>query len=125
MKLIHAVAVTATFAVLSTAPAFAACTAPDAPKNLPDGNSATLQQMLAGKKSVDDFNGATNTYLDCLKKEHQEALDAAGPTISADDKAKLEKTETDQHNAAVDRLTDVANRFNAQIRAYKQKNAKN
>jgi hypothetical protein len=105
-------------------PAFADCTAPDAPQNLPDGGSATLQQMLAGKKSVDDFNSATNAYLDCLKKEHQAALDAAGPAISADDKAKLEKTETDKHNAAVDRLTTVANRFNEQVRAYKQKSAK-
>jgi hypothetical protein len=122
MKLIH-VAVAATLAVLAVSPAFADCTAPTPPQSLPDGNTATLQQMLAGKKSVDEFNTATNAYLDCLTQAHKDALDAAGPKISSDDKDALEKTETDKHNAAVERLKDVADRFNAQIRIFKQKSA--
>jgi hypothetical protein len=123
MKLIQ-VAAAATLALLAFSSAYADCTAPTPPQTLPDGNTATLQQMLAGKKSVDEFNTATNAYLDCLTQAHKDALDAAGSKISSDDKNSLDKAETDQHNAAVDRLKDVADRFNAQIHIFKQKTAK-
>ena len=121
MKFIYAAAALAVFAV---SPAFADCTAPSPPQSLPDGNSATLQQMLAGKKAVGDYSTATNAYLDCLKNQHQAALAADGPKVSDDEKAKLDRDETEKHNAAVDQLTSVADHFNEQIRAFKQKNAK-
>ena len=120
MKLIYAAAALTTLAV---SPVFADCTAPAPPQNIPDGNSATLQQMLAGKKAVSDYNNATNAYLDCLKSEHQAALAADGPKVSDDEKAKLDKTETDKHNAAVDQLQNVADRFNEQVRLFKAKSA--
>jgi hypothetical protein len=123
MKSIYAAAALAALA-FAASPVFAECTAPTAPQSIPDGNTATLQQMLAGKKAVGDFNTATNAYLDCLKNEHQAALAAAGPKVSDDQKAKLDKNETDKHNAAVDQLQGVADRFNEQIRVYKAKSAK-
>jgi hypothetical protein len=124
MKLIRSVSGLAAVAALAVSPVYAACTAPTPPQSIPDGTTATLQQMLAGKKAVSDFNTATNAYLDCLKNEHEAALAADGPKVSDDEKAKLDKTETDKHNAAVDQLHNVADRFNEQVRAYKTKNAK-
>ena len=123
MKLI-CVSALAAVAAFATSLAFADCTAPSPPQSIPDGNTATLQQMLAGKKAVTDFNNATNAYLDCLKNAHQAALAAAGPKASDDEKAKLDKAETDPHNKAVDQLQSVADRFNEQIRIYKAKNTK-
>lgn len=123
MKLI-CVSALAAVAAFATSLAFADCTAPSAPDSIPDGNSATLQQMLAGKKAVTAFDNATNAYLDCLKSAHQAALAAAGDKVSDDEKAKLDKAETDQHNAAVDKDKSVADRFNEQIRVFKAKNAK-
>jgi len=123
MKSIYAAAALAAFA-FAASPVFAECTAPSPPQSIPDGNTATMQQMLAGKKAVTDFNNATNAYLDCLKSEHQAALAAAGPKVSDDEKAKLDKTETDKHNAAVDKLQGVADRFNEQIRVFKAKSTK-
>lgn len=124
MKLIFAAPALAAVAALAVAPAFADCTAPTPPQNIPDGSKATLPEMLAGKKQVDAFNTATNAYLDCLKTEHQAALAADGPKVSDDEKAKLDKAETDRHNAAVDQLHSVADRFNEQIRVFKAKGAK-
>jgi hypothetical protein len=124
MKWIYAAAALAAFAV---SPVFAACTEPTPPQSLPDGNTATLQQMLAGKKAVNEYNTATNTYLDCLKSEHQAALEADsanGAKVSDTEKAKLDRIETEKHNAAVDRLQKVADQFNGQIRVYKQKSTK-
>ncbi len=120
MKLIYAAAA---LAMLAVSPAFADCAAPTPPQSIPDGSSATLQQMLASKKAVSDFRAATNAYLDCLKSEHQAALAAAGSQVSDDQKAQLDKAETDKHNAAVDKLQTVADRFNEQVRAFKSKSA--
>jgi len=123
MKLI-CVSALAAIAALATPLAFADCTAPTPPQNLPDGNTATLQQMLAGQKAVKVFDAATDAYLDCLKNAHQAALAAAGDKVTDDQKAKLDKAETDQHNAAVDKDKSVATSFNEQIRVFKAKNAK-
>ncbi len=121
MKVFCAVAA---LAAIAASPVYADCTAPQAPQNIPDGNTASLQQMLAGQKVVKAYNDATNAYLDCLSKEHQAALEAAGPKVSDDQKAKLDKAETDKHNAAVDQLTDITGRFNEQVRIFKAKNTK-
>lgn len=124
MKPIHVASALAALAALAVSPVFADCTAPTPPSEIPDGSKATLQEMLATKKQVDAFNSATNAYLDCLKSEHEAALAADGPNPSDDQKAKLDKIETEKHNAAVDRLQSVADRFNEQIRAFKAKGAK-
>ncbi|HLK70341.1 MAG TPA: hypothetical protein VKT19_00175 [Steroidobacteraceae bacterium] len=124
MKLIYAATALAALAAFTASTGFAACTAPTPPQSLPDGKTATLQEMLAGKKSVDAFNVATNAYLDCLKTEHETALAADGPKVSDEEKAKLDKAETSRHNAAVDQLHQVADHFNEQIRVFKSKNAK-
>lgn len=121
MKLICAAAA---FAAIALSPVYADCTLPAAPQDIPDGTTATLQQMLASKKAVSDYNAATNAYLDCIKDEHQAALAAAGPSITDDQKAKLDRMETLKHNAAVDQVTSLAARFNEQVRAFKAKNAK-
>lgn len=121
MKLICAVAA---LAAIAAAPVYADCTAPQAPQNLPDGNTATLQQMVAGQKAVQAYNSATNAYLDCLSNDHKAALQAAGPKATDDQKAKLDQIETQKHNAAVDQLHSVVDQFNEQIRIFKAKGAK-
>jgi predicted dinucleotide-binding enzyme len=121
MKLICAVAALAAVAAL---PVYADCTAPQAPQNLPDGNTATLQQMVAGQKAVQAYNAATNAYLDCLSNDHKAALVAAGPKATDDEKAKLDQAETTKHNAAVDQLKSIVDGFNEQIRIFKAKGSK-
>jgi len=121
MKLICAVAA---LAAIAASPVYADCTPPQAPQNLPDGNTATLQQMVAGQKAVKAYNDATNAYLACLSNDHKAALAAAGPKATDDQKAKLDQIETSKHNAAFDQLNNVVNSFNEQIRIWKAKNSK-
>lgn len=113
----------AALAALLSSPVFAACTEPAAPASIPDGNTATLQDMLATQKVVAAYNSATNDYLDCLKKEHDAAIQAAGPDISAKDRNKIDKDEATRHNAAVDKLNKVAGDFNEQVRLFRAKNS--
>jgi len=110
-------------AVLAVSPAFADCVAPAAPAAIPDGNTATMNDMLAANKAVVDFNSATNTYLACVDKQHDDAIKAAGSDISTEQRDKLDKAQTTAHNAAVDKLNRVAGQFNEQVRAFKAKAA--
>ena len=73
-----------------------ACERPSAPDSIPDGKTAAMEDMMAAKKSVDAFKTAMEEYLGCEKSAAK--LDAA----------KVE-------------LVKVADKFNAQVRAFKSK----
>ena len=76
-------------------PAFA-CDKPGAPTSIPDGASASKEDMLAAKKAVDAFKSGMEEYLACEK------------SAAKKDSASAE-------------LVKVADRFNAQVRAFKAK----
>jgi hypothetical protein len=92
MKRIVPIAVLWAVAVV---PAFG-CDRPSAPTSIPDGASASKEDMLAAKKAVDAFKAGMEEYLTCEKSS-----------------AKLE--------AAQNELVKVADRFNVQVRAFKAK----
>jgi len=115
-------ALTATAALAASA-AYADCPYPAAPDKLPDGASATLQDMLAGQKAVADYNKAVNEYVTCIDKEVDDAITKAGDKIKPEQKADMQRVETQKHNAAIDQLQKVADRFNEQVKVFKTKSA--
>ena len=121
MKALMAIAVVAS---LVAAQAYADCPYPIGPKKVPDGTTATMDEMMATKKAIKEFDDATNTYLTCIQREHDEALNALGPKVTDKQKADLDRVELDRHNAAVAQVQGIADRFNEQVRAYKAKNDK-
>jgi hypothetical protein len=110
-------------ASVAAGPAFAACTYPKAPEKIPDGNTATLDEMLAAQRAVKAFDAAITTYQGCLEQENSSAL-AANPEMTEEQKAERLKILGQKQNAAVDEAQALADRFNAQIRVYREKNAK-
>lgn len=78
-----------------SAPAFA-CERPTAPGSIPDGNTASKEEMLAAKKTVDAFKSSMEEYFACEKS-------------------------TAKKDAAGQELVKVADRFNAQVKAFKAK----
>jgi cellobiose phosphorylase len=114
----------AALAALTLAPAYADCTYPKPPANLPDGNVATLAQMLAAQKSVQAYNGTMNTYLTCIKKQSDATIAKQSLKLTKKQIKSLEIMEIQRNNAAVDQLQKVAKRFNAQVRIYQKKHAK-
>jgi hypothetical protein len=114
------------FALGSAAHAQATCTYPRAPDAIPDGNTATKEEMIAGKNEVSRYNNEMNAYLDCLKLEITAATPKDPSKLSKDEKAKAEEQEkmlTQKNNAAVDELQAVVGRFNEQLKIYKAKHA--
>ena len=72
------------------------CDRPSAPTSIPDGASASKEDMLAAKKAVDAFKGAMEEYITCEKSG-----------------SKIESAQNE--------LVKVADRFNVQVRAFKAK----
>jgi hypothetical protein len=103
-------------------PVYADCSYPPPPAKLPDGNTATMQEMLEAKTAVTQYNKDINAYVACIKLEHETAVTTAGDKLTPEQKADMEKMEVQKNNAAVDQLQSVADRFNEQVRIYKAKN---
>lgn len=107
--------------------AHADCTYPKSPDAAPDGNTATLEEMIAAKKGFDAYNGDMNKYLDCIKLEMDAAVPADPAKLSADEKKKADEQQkmmVQKNNAAVDELSAVVARFNEQLKVFKAKNKK-
>jgi hypothetical protein len=119
MKVLYSIAL---IGALAAGNAYAACTYPAPPAKLPDGATATRDEMLAGKKLVTEFDQAIGAYNTCLQKEADEAI-----AKLADDKDKeakkteIQKMADQKHNAAVEADEQVATQFNEQLRAYNAK----
>jgi len=109
-------------ALLLAAPlAQAACPYPTAPTALPDGATASKDEMMAGKAAVSKFNQDVEAYNGCLDTELQAQL--ADASLKDEQKKNLQSMANAKHDAAVDELTALAARFNEQVKAYKAKAA--
>jgi len=93
-------------------------------EKLPDGNSATLDEMVSAQKAIKEYNKAIESYVSCIKLEHDSAASKVGEKPSPEQKKALddmERVEVQKHNAAIDQLQSVAARFNEQVRLFKAK----
>jgi len=100
-------------------PAYAACTYPTSPDKIPDGRVASMEDMVAAKKQVEQYNKDMEAYLSCIKLEYDTQVSSTDGTLTAEQKTELEKRQVQKHNAAIDELEGVAGRFNEQVKAYK------
>jgi hypothetical protein len=108
-------------AAFASAQAYAACDYPVAPGKFPDGSVASKEEMLAAKGLVVKYNTEMDAYLGCLKTEYDASV--AGLTSPTKETlAKLEKAQVQKQDAALKEVTDVTERFNEQLRAWKAKN---
>jgi hypothetical protein len=109
--------------LIAAGPAFADCPYPTAPAKLPDGATATMEDMLAGQKTVKEYEQAINGYNSCIDKELSDALAKGGDQLKPERKTEMQRVEAQKHNAAVDALQSVADRFNEQVKVFKAKQA--
>jgi hypothetical protein len=81
--------------------AWAACKAPPPPPSPPSGAAATRTEMLGAQAAIKDYNAAVVSYTECVRK------DGGSETAI---------------NEVIEQLEKIAERFNAELRAFKQKN---
>jgi hypothetical protein len=95
-------------AYAASVPARAECVLPPAPSKIPDGNSASEQEMLTAMQTLKEYNSDVDTYTKCLDFEAKQN--------------RMTKGEEERlHNAAVDTLQKIAAKFNEQVRTFKAK----
>ncbi|HEX4050935.1 MAG TPA: hypothetical protein VHY19_08675 [Steroidobacteraceae bacterium] len=93
------------------------CTTPEAAVQIPNGTTATRDQMVAAQRAVKAYDTAVKTYGDCLQHELDAKLASGG------DKALLEAQYDLRNRAEVDKLQKLASKFNDELRAFKAKNS--
>lgn len=81
---------------------------------VPDGASATIDQMVAAQESVKTYMADMDAYLTCVNEE----LAAAGDDAPEEFKSIM----VSRHNAAVTEMEAVAASFNEQIAAFREAN---
>jgi hypothetical protein len=81
---------------------------------IPDGKSATMEQLLAAQAQVKTYMTAMNDYLACIDGE----AEAKGEDAPEQFKAMM----VTRHNTAVTEMESVAAAFNDQVKAFKAAN---
>jgi hypothetical protein len=105
--------------MLTAGLAHAECVYPKAPTSIPDGKTATEEQMVTGMKAVKDYNAQVTAYLNCLDMQMQTDITAAGAEAPPETIAQIKAINAKRHNAAVEELESHAARFNEQVKLYK------
>jgi hypothetical protein len=109
---------------LAAPAAFAACSYPKSNIKVPDGRSATLDEMKATQAEVKAFDKAIADYSTCVEAETNTAIDTAAEPLSEDRKNEMKRMMAQKINAAVKEAEDLAARFNEQVKAWREKNKK-
>lgn len=88
--------------------------------DVPDGTTATKEQMIEGQRNVKSYMSAMEEYLSCIETAEQETV--AG-TDDIDETTRQQRIEmyNKKYNAAVDEMNLVAEEFNVQVRAYRER----
>lgn len=95
----------------------ATCIYPRAPERVPDGATATYDEMVAAQKAVRQFNEDIEAYNSCLDLEIT-TLEKDGH-LDENQLAERRSMQAKKNNAAVDEVQALADRFNEQLRIFK------
>ena len=102
--------------LLLTAPVAFACDYPERPA-IPDGSTASKEQMLAASAGVKTFLAGVDDYLVCIETAEKEAV----AELENPDPADLQRRDdmlSKKFDAANDEKALIGEEFNQQVRAY-------
>ncbi len=120
MKVVHSLIAAL---ALGSSVAMADCVEPETP-SLPDGASATMDDMVAGQQAVKTFQAENLEYMGCLEGEFTAAKKEIEGGEAEDVKALQSAYEksVDAYNQAVSTEETVAGQFNTEIREFRAAN---
>jgi len=102
--------------LLIAAPMTFACDYPDRP-NIPDGATASKEELLAAKDGVATFLAGVDDYLTCIETAEKEAV-AALESPEKQDLKRRDEMISSKFDAANDEKALVGEQFNQEVRAY-------
>jgi hypothetical protein len=98
---------------LSSLSAQADCVFPKAPESIPDGKTASEDEMKAAMVAFKTYNDEVTAFGACLEGETKDKLAGSSQLM------QLKTMQAKKHNAAVAELQAKAKQFNEQVRIYK------
>jgi hypothetical protein len=107
LQIITAVALSFAFSV------HADCAFPKAPAAIPDGKSASEQEMVAAMTAFKAYNEEVTAFGQCLDQETKSKSAGTAQLM------QLKTMQTKKLNAAMDELQAKAKQFNEQVRIFK------
>ncbi len=110
----------ATELVKNASAALQACPVATAPA-VPDGATASLQEMEAADAAFHAYDAATNSYTKCVDAAVGSVAKQFAGVAEAPDLRALAQFGTRAHNAAIDQEQAAVDQFNGQLRVYKAK----
>ena len=96
-----------------------ACDYPERP-SMPDGSTASKDELLAAKDSVQDFMAKVDEYLNCIEGEEKAAIEAMD-NPSEEEMQRRDGMLNKKFDAANEEKALVGEQFNQEIRAYNKK----
>jgi hypothetical protein len=89
------------------------CTYPKAPASIPNGATASEQEMLGAMQAFKAYDADVKSFGACLDQETKEKSAGTAQLM------QLKTMQSKKLNAAVDELQAKAKEFNEQVRAFK------
>ena len=89
---------------------------------MPDGATASYEEMVEAQKAIKQFDTDITAYNACLELELESLL--ANPDIDEGRKQELRIMQAKKNNAAVDDVQAVVDRFNEQLRVFRERDKK-
>lgn len=93
--------------------AHAECAYPKGPASIPNGTTASEQEMLAAMQAFKAYDADVKSFGACLEQETKEKSAGTAQLM------QLKTMQSKKLNAALDELQTKAKEFNAQVRAFK------
>ena len=96
-----------------------ACDYPVRP-SMPDGSTASKDELLAAKNSVQDFMAKVDEYLNCIEGQEKAAVEAMD-NPSEEEMQRRDGMLNKKFDAANEEKALLGEQFNQEIRAYNKK----
>ena len=91
----------------------AGCNHPKMNFVIPNGATATMENMVEGQTNFKSYKADMEAYLDCLDSELSKV------SKNLDNYQDIQDLSDSKYNATVDELSEAANQWNETVRAYK------
>ena len=85
---------------------------------IPNGNTATKEEMIEGQRGVKQYVADMEVYLECIVEEEKQAREAIAD-LQPESEQEREDMLNKKYNAAVDEMERVAAQFNAEVQAFR------
>lgn len=98
-----------------------ACEYPDRVP-IPNGTTATKEEMLEGQRGVKAYVETMEAYLECIVEEEKMAR-AKMEDLSPEEEQQREDMLTKKYNAAVDEMERLAAQYNVEVQAFRARDS--